>query len=98
MMSYLSLACFRKNRFSENNFKSSTLCPPLPLLSIDIQDHSLPALVTIARSSHDDYCPPDAVDGIQAKTLQSLERIFKDAKQLVVEKHYEEEGEEEEEG
>ena len=52
--------------------------------------------MTIARSSHDDYCPPDAVDGIQAKTLQSLERIFKDTKQLVVEKNYEE-GEEEEE-
>ncbi|XP_035211938.1 UPF0489 protein C5orf22 homolog [Stegodyphus dumicola] len=35
-----------------------------------------PALVTIARSSRDDYCPPEDVDFIQAEILKMLEEIY----------------------
>ncbi|XP_072171848.1 UPF0489 protein C5orf22 homolog [Diadema setosum] len=35
-----------------------------------------PTLVTIARSSYDDYCPPHQVDGIQQKVLKKLQSLY----------------------
>ena len=35
-----------------------------------------PTIVTIARSSLDDYCPPDQVDYIQQETIESLRSYF----------------------
>lgn len=36
-----------------------------------------PTLVTISRSSIDDYCPSNQVDQIQSQVLESLQKIFK---------------------
>ncbi|XP_072024138.1 LOW QUALITY PROTEIN: UPF0489 protein C5orf22 homolog [Amphiura filiformis] len=35
-----------------------------------------PSIVTISRSSHDDYCPPNQVESIQSKVLQMLESVY----------------------
>ncbi|XP_022082197.1 UPF0489 protein C5orf22 homolog [Acanthaster planci] len=35
-----------------------------------------PVMVTVARSSHDDYCPPEQVDQIQHKVLQMLQNVY----------------------
>eukprot|EP00057_Strongylocentrotus_purpuratus_P030496 XP_781846.1 PREDICTED: UPF0489 protein C5orf22 homolog [Strongylocentrotus purpuratus] len=35
-----------------------------------------PTMVTISRSSHDDYCPANQVDGIQRKTLKMLQSLY----------------------
>jgi len=47
-----------------------------------------PSLITIARSSNDDYCPPEAVDEIQRKTVSALEALFKKNRDLHIQKHY----------
>ncbi|XP_033102658.1 UPF0489 protein C5orf22 homolog [Anneissia japonica] len=35
-----------------------------------------PTLITMSRSSYDDYCPPEQVDMIQQKTLKMLQTVF----------------------
>ncbi|XP_038070135.1 UPF0489 protein C5orf22 homolog [Patiria miniata] len=35
-----------------------------------------PVMVTVARSSHDDYCPPEQVDQIQQKVLRMLQNVY----------------------
>ncbi|XP_033626819.1 UPF0489 protein C5orf22 homolog isoform X2 [Asterias rubens] len=35
-----------------------------------------PVIVTVARSSHDDYCPPEQVDQIQQKLLKILQNTY----------------------
>jgi len=52
---------------------------------------SSPSLITVARSSNDDYCPPEAVDEIQRKTVAALQTVFKENKDLAVHEHYFEE-------
>lgn len=37
----------------------------------------IPSILTIARSSLDDYCPPNQVDYIQEQTLNSVQKFFK---------------------
>lgn len=37
-----------------------------------------PILITISRSSEDDYCPPDQVEMIQEKFLNVLEKVYSD--------------------
>ncbi|KAK3883578.1 hypothetical protein Pcinc_012121 [Petrolisthes cinctipes] len=46
-----------------------------------------PTLVTVARSSLDDYCPPHQVDGLQEAVCQILHRAYS----IECKKHYEEE-------
>ena len=41
-----------------------------------------PTVITIARSSLDDYCPPDQVDMIQSLTEEVLKACFGDKKEL----------------
>ena len=41
-----------------------------------------PTIITIARSSLDDYCPPDQVDMIQALVEDALNECFSDKKEL----------------
>lgn len=47
---------------------------------------SLPTVVTIARSSEDDYCPPESVDFIQEAVLAKLLEVVPDAE---IKKDYE---------
>ncbi|XP_033753883.1 UPF0489 protein C5orf22-like isoform X2 [Pecten maximus] len=35
-----------------------------------------PTIITMARSSNDDYCPPDQVDSIQDQTLEILQDLY----------------------
>ncbi|MCJ8744757.1 hypothetical protein PDJAM_G00122210 [Pangasius djambal] len=46
-----------------------------------------PTLITVSRSSLDEYCPPDQVDSIQSSVLKVLETLFGS---LDVHKEYEE--------
>ncbi|XP_039296951.1 UPF0489 protein C5orf22 homolog [Nilaparvata lugens] len=55
-----------------------------------------PTVVTVSRSSEDDYCPPEDVDWIQERVVESLRRAWSTTVELV-EQYLEEEDEEEEE-
>lgn len=35
-----------------------------------------PTIVTISRSSYDDYCPADQVEDIQSKVLAALKEVY----------------------
>lgn len=37
-----------------------------------------PVLITVSRSSEDDYCPPDQVEAIQEKFLSVLKKVYQD--------------------
>lgn len=37
---------------------------------------SPPTIVTISRSSQDDYCPPEQVESIQSSVIEELKRVF----------------------
>ncbi|XP_071955108.1 UPF0489 protein C5orf22 homolog isoform X2 [Antedon mediterranea] len=54
-----------------------------------------PTLITMSRSSYDDYCPPEYVDNIQQQTLKMLQRVFG---QIDVHHDYDTEDNEEEKG
>ena len=41
-----------------------------------------PTIITVARSSLDDYCPTDQVDMIQALVEDALKECFGDKKEL----------------
>lgn len=40
--------------------------------------HLPPTIITISRSSNDDYCPLDQVEAIQEKVLNALKEIYDD--------------------
>jgi len=62
-----------------------------PCAELAGKSKTLPKVVTMARSSNDDYCPPEAVDSIQNKALQALRKLFVDYHDLDIQKHYLEE-------
>lgn len=55
-----------------------TVCHLVNVTEVFLKRIPKPALITIARSSRDDYCPPEDVDFIQNLVLQMLKNVFGD--------------------